>query len=140
MKKVIVKLDVSDEKSKQKAMSVVSSLSGVNSISMDMKEKKLTVTGDVDPVVIVSKLRKICHTTIVSVGPEKEEKKPEPKKDEPKKEDPKKVAEEKKKEEQRLAEFIKACQAYNLYNNPPPVFYPPRSISIEEDPNGCVIC
>lgn len=107
---------------------------------MDMKEKKLTVTGDVDPVVIVSKLRKICHTTIVSVGPEKEEKKPEPKKDEPKKEDPKKVAEEKKKEEQRLAEFIKACQAYNLYNNPPPVFYPPRSISIEEDPNGCVIC
>lgn len=121
-------------------MSVVSSLSGVNSISMDMKEKKLTVTGDVDPVVIVSKLRKICHTTIVSVGPEKEEKKPEAKKDEPKKEDPKKAAEEKKKQEEKLAEFIKACQAYNNLHYNPPVFYPPRCFSIEEDPNGCVIC
>lgn len=115
-------------------------IAGVNSISMDMKEKKLTVTGDVDPVVIVSKLRKICHTTIVSVGPEKEEKKPEAKKDEPKKEDPKKAAEEKKKQEEKLAEFIKACQAYNNLHYNPPVFYPTRCFSIEEDPNGCVIC
>lgn len=105
---------------------------------MDMKEKKLTITGDVDPVVIVSKLRKNCHTVIVSVGPEKEEKKPEPKKDEPKKEDPKKAAEEKKKEEEKIAELMKIWQAHNsVYNNPP--FYNPRCISIEENPNACVI-
>lgn len=94
-----------------------------------MKEKKLTVTGDVDPVGLVRKLRKTCHTVIVSVGPEKPD---PPKKEEPKKEDPKK-AEEKKKEEQ-LAELVKALKAQqNMY---PPICYR----SIEEDPNACVIC
>jgi hypothetical protein len=44
-----------------------------------MKEKKLTLLGDIDPVKIVSKLRKFCHTEVVSVGPSKpkEEKKSE---------------------------------------------------------------
>lgn len=51
---------------------------------MDMKEKKLTVTGDIDPVSIVSNLRKLCHTEIVSVGSAN---KPEKKDDEKKKED-----------------------------------------------------
>ncbi|KAJ6707281.1 HEAVY METAL-ASSOCIATED DOMAIN HMA-RELATED [Salix viminalis] len=62
-------------------MKTVSSLSGVDSISMDMKDKKLTVIGDVDPVNIVSKLRKVCRTEIITVGPAKE---PEQKKEEPK--------------------------------------------------------
>ena len=46
-----------------------------------MKEKKLTLSGDIDPVKAVSKLRKFCHTEIVSVGPSKpkEEKKSEDK-------------------------------------------------------------
>ncbi|RWW16695.1 hypothetical protein GW17_00019410 [Ensete ventricosum] len=69
---------------------------------MDMKEKKMTVIGSVDPVSIVSKLRKFWHTNIVSVGPAKEEpKKEEPKKQEPKKEEAK---EEPKKEEPKKAE------------------------------------
>lgn len=56
-----------------------------------MKEKKLTVTGTVDPVSVVSKLRKYWRTEIITVGPAKEpEKKEEPKKEEPKKEEPKK--------------------------------------------------
>lgn len=73
---------------------------------MDMKEKKLTVIGAVDPVSIVSKLRKYWPTTdIVLVGPAKEpekEKKEEPKKEEEKKEEAKK--EEAKKEEEKKEE------------------------------------
>ncbi|KAI3891680.1 hypothetical protein MKW92_030138 [Papaver armeniacum] len=86
---MVIKLDISDEKYKLKAMKSVSGFAGVDSISWDMKEaqKKLTITGDVDPVDIVIKLRKHCNAELVSVGPAKE---PEKKKEEPKKEEPKK--------------------------------------------------
>ncbi|KAF3441577.1 hypothetical protein FNV43_RR15491 [Rhamnella rubrinervis] len=69
---------------------------------MDMKGKKLTVIGTVDPVHVVSKLRKYWPTDIVSVGPAVEPKKEEPKKEEAKKEEPKK--EEPKKEEAKKEE------------------------------------
>lgn len=52
---------------------------------MDMKGKKLTLTGDIDAVHVVAKLRKFCHTEIISVGPAKEEKKDESKTDDKKK-------------------------------------------------------
>ncbi|GMN45055.1 hypothetical protein TIFTF001_014241 [Ficus carica] len=64
---------------------------GIDAISMDMKEKKLTVIGTADPVNVVSKLRKYWpFTGIISVGPAVEPKKEEPKKEEAKKEEPKK--------------------------------------------------
>ena len=101
-------------------------LIGVDSISMDMKDKKLTVTGDIDPVDVVNKLRKLCSTDIVSVGPAKEEKKKEePKKEEPKKDDKKKDT----KEEQK---------AYVMPYSPYMTYHYVRSA--EEDPNACVIC
>lgn len=106
---------------------VVILFSGLDSISMDMKDKKLTVTGDIDPVNLVGKLRKLCRTEIVSVGPAKEEKK----KEEPKKEEPKKDEKKKDPKEEWL-------ELYKNYNPPMTTYYYVRSA--EEDPNSCVIC
>lgn len=109
---------------------------GVDSISMDMKDKKLTVTGDIDPVGLVSKLRKICPADILSVGPAKE---PEKKKDEPKKEEAKKPDDKKKDPKDEVANLLQAYQAYHAYNSRmPQQHYYVRSA--EEDPNACVIC
>ncbi|KAG6742243.1 hypothetical protein POTOM_055533 [Populus tomentosa] len=65
MKKAVLKLELHDEKAKKKAMKTVSR---VDSVSIDMKDKKLTVIGDIDPVHIVAKLRKLCCTEIVTVA------------------------------------------------------------------------
>lgn len=80
MKKVVLKLEFYEDKVKQRAMQKVSGVSGVESIAIDMKEKKMTVCGDMDPVKVASQLRKVCHTDMISVGPAKE---PEKKKDDP---------------------------------------------------------
>ena|ERR1044072_6515098 len=96
---------------------------GVESVSVDMGSKKLTLTGDIDPVQVVSKLRKWCHTEIVSAGPAKEEKK---------------------KEESKPAEQPKVhYEAYPLYYQMRPSQYTQyhcvQSV-VEEDNVGCIIC
>jgi hypothetical protein len=91
-----------------------------------MKDQKLTLIGDIDPVRVVAKLRKICHADIVSVGPAKEEKKDEPKKDDKKDSTKKDIV---------IDPFIfYGTQPHTVYYNP---YY--RAVSVEEDPNGCVI-
>lgn len=96
-------------------------VAGVESVSMDMKDKKLTLTGDIDAVHVVAKLRKFCHTEIVSVGPAKEEKKEEPKKKDP----------------NDISELVKAYEAYYCCQMRPQYYC---VTSVEENPVGCVIC
>lgn len=105
---------------------------------MDMTEKKLTVVGDIDPVQVVSKLRKTWHTEILTVGPAKEpeKKKDEGKKEEGKKDDDKKKEDDKKKDpNEQIAELVKLYRGYNPYMT---TYY--HVPSAEENPNACAIC
>lgn len=131
-----------DEKIKSKAMKRVSSLAGVESISIG-KDKKMTVIGDIDPVSAVAKLKKLCNPRIVSVGPKEGEKK----KDEGgKKDEGKKKNEDQKKKEDNNVVVMKVPAAgyyyappcdHQYYQYPPPS---PYYHSVEEDPRSCVIC
>ncbi|XP_057539082.1 heavy metal-associated isoprenylated plant protein 39-like [Amaranthus tricolor] len=67
---MVLALDLHDNSScKKKAMKIVSSVPGVDSITLDVKEKKLTLVGNMDLMQVVTKLRKVFYTNVVTVGP-----------------------------------------------------------------------
>ncbi|CAN6269670.1 unnamed protein product [Urochloa humidicola] len=74
-KKVVLLLGLhdNDAREKRKVLKTVSTFPGLDLISMDMKASKLTVVGLVDPIVLVTKLRKLWHADILSVGPASKE-------------------------------------------------------------------
>ncbi|WVZ14386.1 hypothetical protein V8G54_011952 [Vigna mungo] len=132
--KVVLKVDLQDDKIRKKAMQRVSGISGVESVSVDMKDNKMTVIGDVDSVKVAIKLKKLCHADILSVGPakepKKEEKPPEPKKQPEAKKDPK----------EEYAQLLKIYEAYfnQIRHQPYPYYY---NTTVEENPcASCVIC
>eukprot|EP01018_Ginkgo_biloba_P027503 Gb_38912 [translate_table: standard] len=114
MKKMVLKLEIHDESSKRKALKVVAGVEGVDSVSIDMKEKKITVIGEADPVFLTGKLRKFGHTELESVGPAKEEKKDEKKNE-------------------------KAATPPTIVYLPSNYGYSDNVVS-DENPNACVIC
>ncbi|XP_037437782.1 heavy metal-associated isoprenylated plant protein 39-like [Triticum dicoccoides] len=163
-KKIVVKLEVNSGKDKQKAMKAVSALVGIDALSVDMATRKMTVIGMVDPVDVVSKLRKAWSASLDSVGPAKEPEKEGKKKDGDGKKDgadAKKEGEGEKKdgdgkdgakkddgeakppqptEEQLMAEFMNQYRsAYSAYHNP---YMNSHYVvqSMEENPNSCAIC
>ncbi|CAL5077300.1 unnamed protein product [Urochloa decumbens] len=74
-KKVVLLLGLhdNDAREKRKVLKTVSAFPGLDLISIDMKASKLTVVGKVDPIVLVTKLRKLWHADILSVEPANKE-------------------------------------------------------------------
>nr|GMC98543.1 heavy metal-associated isoprenylated plant protein 39-like [Ipomoea batatas] len=108
-----MELDLVDEKMKSKAMKRMSSLAGVESISIG-KDRKMTVIGDIDPVSAVEKLRKVCNPRIVSDNNVVVMKVPA-----------------------AAPYYYAPPYDHQYYHYPPPS---PYYHSVEEDPRSCVIC
>ncbi|KAH7525181.1 hypothetical protein FEM48_Zijuj06G0197800 [Ziziphus jujuba var. spinosa] len=80
MKRTVVKVNINCQICKSDVLKAVTKLSGIDQVSVDAEKGLLTVLGDVDPVLIVKKVRKIGKAAeVVSVGPPKPEPKKSPK-------------------------------------------------------------
>jgi len=65
-----MKVALNDSSQQRKALKAVSTLHGIDAIAADLRDGRITVTGVVDPVDVVGKLRRLFgNAEIVSVGP-----------------------------------------------------------------------
>ncbi|XP_011038421.1 PREDICTED: uncharacterized protein LOC105135295 isoform X2 [Populus euphratica] len=136
LQKLVLKVDVHDQKTMTKIIKTTSNLAGVDSISVDRKENKMTVIADgIDPVVVVCRLRKFCHAEIITVGPAKEpEKKIEPKKEEQKQQEEGQMS----KDEDQVKKDENAFAELNMSNQA--IIDPYLALTVpEEDRNACVL-
>nr|GEU86401.1 heavy metal-associated isoprenylated plant protein 2-like [Tanacetum cinerariifolium] len=70
--KIEVNVNMHCEKCKTEVLKVVTKLSGINEVSVNLEKQMLVVIGDVDPVCVVKAVRKIGKiANITSVGPPK---------------------------------------------------------------------
>ena len=83
-RKMVMKVALKDSSQQRKALKALSNLHGVDAIAADLPGGRITVTGVVDPVDVVGKLRRLFgNAEIVSVGPAFEAKKDGDKKEPP---------------------------------------------------------
>ncbi|KAI4364912.1 hypothetical protein MLD38_020943 [Melastoma candidum] len=73
MKKSVFSVNISDTESKRKVLKSAASLSGIDSLSIDLEKKQLTVVGTVDQVKVIRKLGKKFNPRILTVGLDKKE-------------------------------------------------------------------
>ncbi|XP_074562132.1 uncharacterized protein LOC141818549 [Curcuma longa] len=151
LQKIVLNLDINGGKEKQKAMKVVSSLPGIDSIGIDIKEKKMTVVGSVDAVGLAMKLRRSWHSTdILSITPAKEEEEKKKEEEAIKEEAKQEKQEESKKEEEEEAidkEMPDNQQMAEEIVNPYKIYYNPYNAtqyyyyvaSAQDNPNSCTI-
>ncbi|GMY22195.1 heavy metal-associated isoprenylated plant protein 2-like [Fagus crenata] len=72
MKKIVIKVSINCQICKTQVLKAVTKLPGIDKVSVDGEKGVLTVIGDVDPVLVVKKLKKIGKAAdIISVGPPK---------------------------------------------------------------------
>uniref|UniRef100_A0A0E0G8Y0 HMA domain-containing protein n=1 Tax=Oryza nivara TaxID=4536 RepID=A0A0E0G8Y0_ORYNI len=80
--KIVIKVEMSCDKCRSKAMALVAATGGVDSVALagDGKDQVVVVGDGVDSIKLTAALRKkVGHATLVTVGEvKKEEKKPEP--------------------------------------------------------------
>ncbi|XP_058082394.1 heavy metal-associated isoprenylated plant protein 47-like [Magnolia sinica] len=85
--KIALKVQMNCQKCRTKAMEIAASAEGVISVTIDGEKEQVVVVGEeVDSIDLMSRLRKVGYTNLISV----EEVKPEHKKEEPKKPEPEK--------------------------------------------------
>ncbi|XP_059069515.1 heavy metal-associated isoprenylated plant protein 39-like [Cryptomeria japonica] len=124
---MVLQLTIETVKRKRKALQVVAKVEGVDSVAVDMEEKKMTVIGKVDPVVVTSKLRKsgFCFAELVSVEKNEEEKNEGEKKEEENK-------------DVEISELRNVCYVQRPYYDcayvEGPYYY------VDDNPGTCTIC